>query len=153
MAGEFYRVDSESEPKIVHYPDKIETEGIGPCMAVGILNHGTRQGYLGHYVGWDTSSQTLVDRAISEAKKIGDLEVALAGNIPPSREDARSYGVNFEEILEFHKAHGRWALQMVRSKGIKRIQNYLQDDPSKHSYEVVVDTEKRKIEVRKKEET
>jgi hypothetical protein len=52
-----------------------------------------------------------------------------------------------KKILESYRAHGRWALQMVMSKGITRIQNYLEENPSEDSYEMTVDTEKVKIEV------
>ncbi|MDO8660547.1 MAG: hypothetical protein Q7K43_01535 [Candidatus Woesearchaeota archaeon] len=126
MAGEYYDIDSESEPKIVQHPDKIETGGIATCMGVGILNHRTRKGYLGHYFNFDTSSEALVNRAIKEAQNMGDLEVALAGNIPLSREDVVSSGNNFEGLLELYRAHGRWALQMVSmlSRNCFRSRNY-----------------------------
>ena len=150
MGGEWYQIDSV-EPKLVQYPDKIETGGIDTCMGVGILNHRTRKGYLGHYVSGDTSSEDLVDRAISEAQNVGDLEVALAGNSPQSKEEVAVYNGNFEEILESDRAHGRWALQMVKSKGITRIQNYLEENPNEDSYEMIVDTEQRKIEVNREE--
>src|SRR3989344_1238513 len=147
MAGEWYEIIIGDEPRLVLHPDKIETGGIATCMGVGILNNRTRTGYLGHYIFWDTSSEALVDRAINEAKKVGDLEVALAGNFPHSREDVASYDGNFEEVLESCRAYGRWALQMVKSKGITRIQNFLEESPSEDSYEMIVDTEQRKIEV------
>lgn len=151
MVGEFYEIASGDDPKVVQYPDKVETGGVATCMAIGILNHKTRKGYLGHFFNWDTSSESLVDRVIREAKNTGDLEVALAGNIPQSREDVKSYGGNYEEVLESYRAHGRWTLQMVRSKGIRKIQNYLQDDSSEDSYEMIIDTEQSRIDVRKEE--
>jgi hypothetical protein len=157
MAGEYYELELGDEPKVVRYPDKIETGGIATCIAVGILNHVTKQGYLGHYYFLERSSESLIDRAISEAQNIADLEVALAGNVPFIWEDGLEFDANFEKEvfdnvikdLESHRAHGRWALQMVKSKGIRRIQNHLLENPRKDSYEMLVDTEERRIKVRK----
>jgi len=152
MTGEWYEVDLDvEESMIVQFPDKVETGGIASCMGVGILNHRKRKGYLGHYNYLDDSSEALMNEAISEATHIGDLEVVLAGNIPSKRTEVALFGGNYEETLESFRAHGRWALQMVRSKGIKRIQNHLQNDPVNIYYDILIDTEKRTIEAQKKE--
>lgn len=151
MFGETYKVVSGDEPIIVNYPDKAMTFGIGPCIAIGILNRKISRGYLGHYIPLVKSSESMVGRAIDEAINPNDLEASLAGNIPPRREDVAFYGGIYEEELERYRSHGAWIKQMIRSKGIRRIRNKLQNDPSLDSYEMIVDTETGLIIARKSE--
>jgi len=153
MTGEYYEVEVGGEPIVVEYPDKGETGGISTCMGVGILNNQLKKGYLGHYISFDTDSESLVNKAVSEAKNIGDLEVALVGNIPLSEENTKFTEDNFENVLENYREHGKWALEMVKSKGIniKNIKNLLKKNPCEDSYEIFIDTELGIMEVEKEE--
>ncbi|MFH1503274.1 MAG: hypothetical protein ABIE36_01300 [Candidatus Diapherotrites archaeon] len=153
MAGEYYEVEVGGKPKVVEYPDKVETGGISGCMGVGILNHKTKKGYLGHYIAEDKTSKSLINRAIHEAQNISDLEVALAGNIPLNKEAAKDSEGDFDDRLKICRAHGKWAFEMVKLKGIniKNIKNYLQKNPSEDSYEIFIDTELGIMEVNKEE--
>ena len=149
MTGKCYFIDSGDEPKVVQAPDKVETYAIGPCTGVGILDQRKKRGYLGHYFFNTNSSENLVDMAIREATNRGDLEVALVGNIPWSFYFAEESKEEYKETLETFKRHKAWILQMVRLKGIKRVQNYLEENPKEYLYGMIVDPEKRKIEVLK----
>jgi len=153
MAGEYYEVEVGGKPMVVEYPDKVETGGISGCMGVGILNHKTKKGYLGHYIAEDKTSESLINRAIHEAQDISDLEVALAGNIPLNEEDVKLSGGDFYDTLKSHREHGKWALEMVKSKGIdvKNIKNNLQIFPTEDSYGVFIDTELGIMQVKKEE--
>ena len=149
MKGEYHDV-GVGEAKRAAYPDKIETNGITSCLGIGILNKKDRIGYLGHYVNGVSSPESLIDRAVDEAHDIGDLEVALAGNIPLSRESLEGDVKSFEEALEAYRKHGRWALQMVRSKGIKEgnIRVWFGENPLDNYYfSMTVDTEKNTIKI------
>jgi len=151
MAGEFYEIYTDEEHIIVEYPDKAVTMGISGCIGIGILNHKLKRGYLKHHGGRNKYSDSLIKRAINDAQNIGDLEVALAGNIPLSEEDAKINEEDFYKSLNESREHGKWALEMIKSKGInaKKIQNHLQIYPSKDCYNILIDTEKGKIEVEK----
>jgi len=120
-------------------------------MGVGILNNQLKKGYLGHYISFDTTSESLVNKAVSEAKDLGDLEVALVGNIPLSKEDARINKINLDENLRSFREHRKWTLEMIKSKGIssKKIQNYLQKYHISDSYSIFIDTGKGIIEIEK----
>jgi len=151
MAGEYYEVDVGGKPKVVEYPDKVETGGISTCMGVGILNRQSKKAYLEHYITNDKTSESLVDRAIKEAENIGDLEVVLVGNSPLSEEDTKLFEGDFKESLDSFREHGKWAFEMVKSKriNIKNIKNYLKNYPNENSYEIFIDTEINKIKVKK----
>ncbi|MBS3144767.1 hypothetical protein J4208_04235 [Candidatus Woesearchaeota archaeon] len=133
------------------YPCNIETFGITNCVGLGILNHKLRKGYVGHHFPLVKTPEELIDRALREAKNIGDLEIALAGNIPLSKEITKIGGVDFRENLESYREHKRWLLEMVKRKGINlsRIQDHLQTFPSRNDYALIVDTTKRIIVVKK----
>lgn len=151
MTGEYYDIDTGAEPGIVEYPNKLETGGISTCTGVAILNHKTKKGYLGHYIPQDTSSEYLIDRAIKESSNINDLEVMVAGNLPLSRNDVLEFGYDFDEVSELSNKHGRWTIEMIKSKGIKlkKIKSYLQETPGEYYYNMTVDTEVKKIEIEK----
>ena len=153
MTGKFYEADMGKEFIVVKYPDKAETGGISTCMGVGVLNHKTKKGYLGHYIIYDKTSESLINRSVNEAQDMGDLEVVLVGNIPLSEEESKHLEEDFKGSLESHREHGKWALEMIKSKGInlKNIQNYLQNYPCADSYEMIVDTEKVTIKVKEEE--
>lgn len=144
---------SSGEQKKVQYPDKVITQGVATCHAIGILNPKKGLGYLGHFYNWDTLGESLLNRAISEATTPADLEIAIAGNIPQSREDVASYRGDFQKVLEDYRQHGRWLSDLLNAKGIdpKNIKNVLIDNPTDDSYEMEVDTETGKITITKEE--
>lgn len=148
MAGENYKIGSNEE-KTVRFPDKVETEGIGECIAIGILDHGEKIGYLGHYINRSDQPGALLDQAIESAGSIGDLEVALAGNIPLSEEDVAEIGGDFDGNLWDTRLYGERVLNTVLSRcmGLNRIRNFLQWVPREGSYSMKVNTETDEIEV------
>ncbi|MBI4438344.1 hypothetical protein HY640_00255 [Candidatus Woesearchaeota archaeon] len=82
-----YRDEQGDAPAVVKSPDKAVTSAVYACTAVGILYHAAspdkRRGYLAHYSPFDTSIEGLLDRAIAESGGAADLEVKVAGNVPP----------------------------------------------------------------------
>ena len=145
----YHTIKSGEKPKVISFPGKAKIEGIETCMGVAILNYRKRKAYVGEYFNFDTSSEALVDQAISEARKIGDLEVVLVGNIPLSRADAEFCKDDFQTVLEQYREHERWALQMLESKGITRVRNHLEQDPVDGFYKMMVYTATKRIEVEK----
>ncbi len=140
------------ESKSVSYPNSVGTFGVGTCVGIGIVNMSMRKGYVGHYISRDDLLPLrLVDRAIREAEKRSDLEIAVVGNVPLSRQDAEALEVQFERELERTKAYSKWLLETMKGRGIdpKNIQNYLENNPAIKAYEVVVDTRKGVILVRR----
>ena len=142
----YHVTKSGEEPKVISFPGKGKIEGIETCMGFAILNRRKRKAYIGEYFNFDTSSEALVDHAISEARNIGDLEVTVVGNIPLSKADVKFCRDDFQTVLEQYRAHGIWALQMLESKGITRVRNHLEQDPVDGHYNLKVYTAARKIE-------
>ena len=142
MAGDYHEVDFD-EPKVAYFPDKLRTDGLGPCMGVGILNKKKKIAYLGHYLSFDKSSTSLIDMAISENGGVDGLEAVLAGNIPIVEESP-------DKIKDINAiiSHGKYILKYIQDKGIKKINNHLADKYAPGAYRILIDTEKSKTDVK-----
>ena len=146
MVGKLFEVDVE-DYIIVKYPDKAITVGVESCIGIGILNSKKQMGYLGHYVDLDSSVNNLVDLAIGDAKDIGDLEVVLAGLIL-FNEETPDCDLDNLEILKNQKYKRKGVLDMLYSKGIKNIKQYLNGNPE-DTYQIFIDTEKKSLKATK----
>jgi hypothetical protein len=144
---------SEGEEKRVEYPDKVFTSAVFSCHALAILNTKKRIGYLGHFYNFTDSGESLLRQALDEADAPDELETAVVGNVPLSKEDVDIMGVDFNETLESYHEHSKWLLNLLAKNGVvkDKIQNALIDDPTEGSYEVEVDTESGKITIRKED--
>jgi len=142
MIRERHTVYGTLEPKTIRitYPDRAETGGVGPCIALGILNKSSRVGYLAHYDPLHDFSDSILDQALAEAESPHDLDVVVAGNVPPLPEEL-SEGEIYEEELCIHRDYTETAVAQIRSKSISVVRYYLINEPGLASYEMIVDTE------------
>jgi hypothetical protein len=67
-------------------PDWLTTEGLGPCIAVAILNHTQRKAWLSHYAGISATDATGLKEMINDATNTqhenDEVDIGLYGGDP-----------------------------------------------------------------------
>ncbi|MBP9773543.1 MAG: hypothetical protein KBD00_02835 [Candidatus Peribacteraceae bacterium] len=151
--GVLHEICSGQEIRVL-YPDIAQTGGVGPCIAIGILDTKKRIGYLIHEYQLTTPGmENILLKEIRGAPCKEDLKVALAGNVPSDRESIEICGLDFDEYLKEVRAHSRVLLELLIANGVssKNIQNFLVDHPALESFEMTIDTTTNEIIVIKEE--
>ena len=149
---EIYEVDMDDDnPLVINYPDIGVTDALGPCIGVALLNKISRRGYLDHV---ETGNyRKVIDLALSEAGKPGELELVLAGNVPLLEEDI----IRIDTVENFRNDEKRIRknlMDYINICGIPKnnVRTYFPNNPSLISYKMIVDTKKSKIDVEREED-
>lgn len=144
-------VEGNDDPQRVTFPDALDTCGAGPCVIMGILNRKEKIGYLVHANPLQRSGlESLANQALTEAENSKDLTVAVAGNIPLTKNLLEEEtGDSYLHYIHAYQEHAQWIIGFLLSNGIvkRNITNKLVNEPSNHSYGMLVDTCAMKITI------
>lgn len=135
------------EQKRVEAPNVAYTFGLDTCMGLAILNRQEKIAYLSHSYNFDIP-KNMIERAISEASDILNLEAVMAGNIPMNEEDCADADVDFEDWKGRYNAHANLVYNHLLDSGIRKIRNDCPTEPRDTSYRMEVDPGRGKIQVR-----
>jgi hypothetical protein len=144
-------VEGGDSPERIEYPNAAETMGIGPCVAMGILNNRSKIAYLVHESPCEKKGlEIILNQALAEAEDPTDLLVHIAGNIFLSRGDywTKMTEAEYRQQNNVFQEHAKWLISLLRSKGIvlKNISNHLANKVLDGDYNMLIDTYEMKIE-------
>lgn len=134
---------SMDEWGMVSDPDIIDTDGVGPCIGIGVFDNNKTVGYLIHFSCIDHEEELLKEfiDAILSRSHTADLCILLTGACVMALKDE-----SFAELREGKERERRYVENLMRTTfpGCTRILNWTPDDCSS---KLVIDTETRRMEV------
>lgn len=147
--AEHYEIGSD-KTATVRYPDAVSTGGVGPCLAVGVLDHLNGKGYLGHfYGGMEDQAFSFMDMVLGETDDLSLLEVVVVGNMPLPKEAIDYGGGDFDKHLNNYKNIRKEITNYFYNKSIDNLETYFLDNPDDSSYSITIDTGEGFIDVAK----
>ena len=133
--------------KKVTYPDYVDTDGIGPCIGIGIFNIKTKNAYLAHFLPMTKDLLKVLDEAVEEASSPSDLELVVAGNTSLDDQTLIDLGEDLQKHRYNLKSYSEWIRTEIKNRGLRIKKDYLKENYLDGSFSISIDTKKSKLVV------